>query len=66
MLSLTANDTMVHEVILKEISLIGPGNETYCKADESFDELMDDNAEYTKRVGFKVTDKIKTVPDMVS
>lgn len=47
------------EVILKRIGVIGHENKTYCKANESCDELKHENTEYTKCLGFKVTEKQK-------
>ena len=47
------------EVILNEIGLIGHGNNTYCKANESYDKIIDGNKGDTRRSGFKSTDKEK-------
>ena len=32
---------------------------TYCKTNKSCDEIIDENTEYTKRLGFKITEKEK-------
>ena len=52
------------EVILNEIVAIGHGHNTNCKANKSCDEIMDENTEYTKHLGFKITEKEKTLPIM--
>ena len=51
-------------MILKEVSVVGHGNKTYCKPNKTFDELPDGNTKYTKRLGFKVSEKEKTLPIM--
>ena len=51
-------------MILKEIRITGHGNKTYCKANKSCDELIDENTEYTKRLGFQVTEKENALPIM--
>ena len=53
------------EVKLNEIGVIGRGNNTYCKATKNCDEIMDENIEYTKRLGFKITQKEKNTPGYV-
>ena len=35
---------------------------TYCKTNKSCDEIIDENTEYTKRLGFKITEKEKILP----
>ena len=50
-------------MVLNETGVIGYGNNTYCKANKSCDEI-DENAEYTKRLGFKITEKEKALPIM--
>ena len=52
------------EVILKEIAVIGTGNNTYSRSEKHHDEIISDNLEYSKRLGFKLTDKEKTLPIM--
>ena len=47
-------------VLLKEKGVIRHGNKTYCKASKSFDDVENENIEYTQRLGFKVTAKEKT------
>ena len=49
-------------VILYEIGVIGHGNNTYCKANKSCDAIIDENLEYTKRLSFKITENVKTLP----
>ena len=49
------------EVILNEMCLIGHGNNTYCKANKSCYEIIDESTEYTKRLDFKITVKEKTL-----
>ena len=52
------------EVIFNEIGVFGHGNNTYCKANNCCVEIIDESTEYTKRLGFKITDKEKTLPIM--
>ena len=50
-------------MILNEVDIIWHGNNTYCKANENCDEITDGNEKYTKRLGFKITEKEKkTLP----
>ena len=49
---------------MNEIGIIGHGNNTCCKANKSYDEIVDENTKYTKRLGFKITEKEKTLPIM--
>ena len=43
--------------MLNEIGVIEHGNNTYCNANKSCDEIIDESPEYTKRLGFKITEK---------
>lgn len=52
------------EVILNKISVIGHRNSTYAKANKSCNEMIDESTQYTKRLGFKTTEKEKTLPNM--
>ena len=52
------------EVILNEIGITGYEINTYCKANESCDEIIHQNKEYVKRSCFKITEKEKTLPIM--
>lgn len=47
------------EVILNELGVIGHENNTYCKANKSSDEIIDENAKHTKRFSFKITENEK-------
>ena len=40
------------KVILKEISVIGLENNTHCKANKSYDELIDENSRIYQTFGF--------------
>ena len=51
------------KVILNEIGVIVHGKNTW-KSDKSYDEIIDENAEYIKHLGFKVTEKEKILPIM--
>ena len=44
-------------MILNEIGVIGYGDNTYCKANKSCDEIIDKHTEYNNRLGFKITEK---------
>ena len=44
--------------------IITHGNNTHCKANKSRDEIIDEDTEYTKCLGFKITEKEKTLPIM--
>ena len=46
--------------ILNEIGVIGHGISTYCNANESCDEIIDENTEHTKHFGSKITEKNTT------
>ena len=52
------------EVILKEIGIIGEGNNTYEKAGKSEAEVIDENVHYAAHLGFKVTDRERALPSM--
>ena len=52
------------QVILKEIGIIGAGNNTYVNAEKSTEEIIDDNICYSKRLGFEVNDMEKVLPTM--
>ena len=43
------------EVILNEKSINGHGNNTYYTANKSCEEIIDENTEYIKCLGFKTT-----------
>ena len=38
------------------VKVIGHGNDT-CKSNKSFDEIIDENDEFIKRLAFKITEK---------
>ena len=40
------------------MGLIGHGNTTYCNANTSCAEIIDENTEYTKRLGSKILEKV--------
>ena len=44
-------------MILNEIRVIGHGNNTYCRGNISREEIIDENTEYSKRLGFKIEEK---------
>ena len=46
-------------MMLNEISVVRHQNNTYCKANKSCDQIIDENTEYTKRLGFKNSEKQK-------
>ena len=50
--------------LLKEIGILGSGNETYKKANRSKEEIVDDNREYSERLGYELTEKEKELPTM--
>ena len=52
------------EVILKEIGVLGNGSFTYEKASQSKDEIVDENQEYSKRLGYCLSEKEKDLPTM--
>lgn len=47
------------QAILNEIGVIEYGKNTYCKAEKSGDELMDENAEYIICFSFQIIEKEK-------
>ena len=47
------------EATLNKIGVIGHRNDTYFKINESCDDIIDENTEYAKRFGFKITEKEK-------
>ena len=51
-------------VIINKIGVIGHRNHTYFKINESCDEIINENTEYAKRFGFKITEKEKRLPIM--
>ena len=52
------------EVLLKEIGIIGNGNKTYSKSEKAHDEIINENMEYTKRLGLKFNEDEKSLPLM--
>ena len=52
------------EVILKEIGIIGEGNNTYERSKMSKEEIIDHNAEYSKRLNMEVSGKELDLPIM--
>ena len=55
------------EVTLNKIGAIGHrryGNNTYPKANKSCKEMTDESPQYTKGLGFKITEKEKILPNM--
>ena len=51
--------------MLKEIGILGSGNEIYEKANRSKEEIVDHNREYSeRRGGYKLTEKEKELPTM--
>lgn len=55
---------ILFEVILKKIGVIGDGDHTYYKVTKICVDVIADIIEYTKRLGFKIRDIIKTLPSM--
>ena len=51
-------------VLNEIIGVIGHENTIYCKANKSWDEIIDGNTEYSKRWRFKITEKEKNLPIM--
>ena len=41
------------------LSVIGHGNNTYCKANKNCAEVANENTEHTKRLGFKIMENEK-------
>ena len=52
-------------MILIKIGVIGPRNNTYAKANKSSNEMIDESTQYTKRLGFNITEKEKNTTDYV-
>ena len=52
------------EVILKEIGILGEGNNTYLKSNLSKEHIIHDNVKYAKRLKINVTDKELDLPAM--
>ena len=52
------------EVMLKEIGILGEGNNTYLRGDLSKEHIIHDNVEYAKRLQLNVTDKELDLPAM--
>ena len=52
------------EVILKEIGVIGKSNPTYHITDMPSNEIVHNNCEYSKHLGFTLTEKEKILPIM--
>ena len=52
------------QVLMKEIGILGSGNETYVRAKHSNEEIIDENVEYSKRLGLSVIEKDKALPIM--
>ena len=50
------------EVILKEIGILGVGNETYVRIDRDKDEIVNDNVSFSKRLGLVVSEKNLDLP----
>ena len=54
----------VNCMILNEKGIIGCGYNTYCNANKSCDEILDESTQCTKRLGFKISEKEITLPIM--
>ena len=52
------------EVMLKEIGIIGTGNNTYVRAEKMTEEIIDDNTCYANRLGVEVKIVEKTLLTM--
>lgn len=52
------------EVILKEIGILGEGNNTYQKSQFSKEQLIHENLEYAKRLKINVSEKELDLPNM--
>ena len=48
------------------MGLIGHGNTTQCNANTNCAEIIDENAEYTKRLGFKITETVIPIMYQIS
>ena len=51
-------------MILKEISILADGSETYEKADRSKEEIIDENQVYSEKLGYTISEKEKDLPTM--
>ena len=45
-------------------TVTGHGNNTYYEANKNRDEIINEDTEYTKRLGFKITETTKVLPIM--
>lgn len=52
------------EVILKEVGILGNGNDTYVRSDRSKIDIVDENVNYSKRLGVEVSEKDLELPIM--
>jgi len=52
------------EVILKELGILGEGNDTYVHSTNSKEEVINDNADYCKRLKLNLSDKDMSLPIM--
>ncbi len=52
------------EVILREIGILGTGNETYIRADKDKAEIVNENVNFSKRLGLVVSEKDLDVPSI--
>ena len=52
------------EVILREIGIQGHGSDTYERTDRCKEEIVDDNREYSKRLGYSLSKKELDLPTM--
>ena len=52
------------EVILKEIGILENGSSTYEKTGRSKEEIIDENQEYSERLGYSLSEKEKDLPTM--
>ena len=52
------------EVILREIGIQGDGSDTYERTDRCKEEIVDDNREYSERLGYSLSEKELDLPTM--
>ena len=52
------------EVLLKEIGILGDGSETYEKIAKTKEEIINDDEEYSTRLGYTLSNKEKDLPTM--
>ena len=52
------------QVILKEIGILGEGNNTYVRTKRLTEEIIDENSCYAERLGFEIKDMEKVLPTM--